>query len=220
MSLKNLLKPNIGNLIGKHYGFNNETDDLEFLRYIHSSNIMYVETKKKFIYYKLNSKVYKVPTYGRIYKIIDFGRSIFYFKNQLLYSDSFNRKEDAATQYNFGPFLDKSKPEILPNESFDLSRLACSIYDYFDDYDCKNTKDEELVKLITRWCTDDNDKNILYKSSGEERYPEFKLYKMIARNVHNCVPMNELNNKLFSNFITDIKDEPLSIIDLDDLIKS
>lgn len=47
---------------------------------------------------------------------------------------------------------------------------------------------------------DDNGKNILYKSNGEERYPNFKLYKMISRTVHNCIPKEEMNNVLFSNF--------------------
>ena len=140
---------------------------------------MYVETKRKYLYYRVNDKVYKVPTYGRIFKIIDFGRSIYHYKNILLYSDAFDKKEDAATQYNFGPFRDEEKPEILPNKSFDLSRLACSLYDYFDDYEKKNAKDKDLALLIKKWCTDDSGKNILYKSSGEERYPEFilKRYK-------------------------------------------
>ena len=31
-------------------------------------------------------------------------------------------------------------------------------------------------------------KNILYKKNGDERYPDFKLYKMIARTVHNHTP--------------------------------
>ena len=37
-------------------------------------------------------------------------------------------------------------------------------------------------------------KNILYKKNGEERYPDFKLYKMIARTVHNHTPEAQLTN--------------------------
>ena len=45
-------------------------------------------------------------------------------------------------------------------------------------------------------------KNILYKSSsGEERYPNFKLYKMIARHVHNCTPDEELTQDLVKQYI-------------------
>jgi hypothetical protein len=56
------------------------------------------------------------------------------------------------------------------------------------------------VKLIVEWCIDDNDINVLYKNDGTERYPDFKLYKMIARTVHNHVPSDQthiLNNYIF-----------------------
>jgi len=33
---------------------------------------------------------------------------------------------------------------------------------------------------------------LLYKSNGVERYPDFKLYKMIARFVHNHTPQKQL----------------------------
>ena len=54
--------------------------------------------------------------------------------------------------------------------------------------------------MINKWCTDDKGRNILYKKCGEERYPEFKLYKMIARTVHNNVPSSYINDELFSDF--------------------
>jgi hypothetical protein len=183
---------------------------------LHTSNVMYCKTHLKYVYYKIDNSVYKVPTYGKIYKVIDFGRSIYTFKDILVYSDAFNKKEDAATQYNFGPVYDNGKPEILPNNSFDLCRLSCSLYDYFNEfYDINNKTDELLRNLINSWCSDDKGKNILYKSSGEERYPEFKLYKMIARTVHNCIPKEQLKNKLFSKYIT--LENNQNIIDINNL---
>ena len=53
---------------------------------------------------------------------------------------------------------------------------------------------------------DDCGKNVLYKKSGEERYPNFKLYKMIARSVHNHVPENQLDDPLFQGFLMNKKD--------------
>jgi hypothetical protein len=38
---------------------------------LHTNNIMYIHTNKKFLYYVYKKKTYKVPTYGKIYKIID-----------------------------------------------------------------------------------------------------------------------------------------------------
>ena len=51
------------------------------------------------------------------------------------------------------------------------------------------------------WCNDDDNRDILYKNNGEERYPDFKLYKMISRKVHNHKPINELQNSYFDKFI-------------------
>jgi hypothetical protein len=179
---------------------------------------MYVETKKTHLYYKINEVIYKVPTFGKLYKIIDFGRSIYTFKNILFYSDAFNKKEDAATQYNFGPFFDDKKQEVKPNFSFDLSRLGCSLYDYFEDYTIENENDSALVNLIKNWCQDDKGKNILYKSSGEERYPEFKLYKMIARTVHHCVPHEQLTCSIFDQQRVDENKANIeNLMDLDNL---
>ena len=49
---------------------------------LHTNNIVYVSTEKKYLYYKFNNSHYKVPTFGKIYKIIDFGRSIYKYKGK------------------------------------------------------------------------------------------------------------------------------------------
>ena len=167
---------------------------------LHTNNIMFKKTERKFLYYRFNNKYYKVPTYGKIYKIIDFGRSIYRFKNQLMCSDSFHKKGDAATQYNFEPYFNKNKPRLEPNASFDLCRLGCALYDFFFPDETKNIVDP-IAKLVEKWCIDDKGRNILYKTNGEERYPEFKLYKMIARTVHHCSAEKEILNPLFNKFI-------------------
>jgi hypothetical protein len=178
---------------------------------LHTNNIMYNSTEEKYLYYFYNETYYKVPTYGRIFKIIDFGRSIYKVNNKTICSDSFKKGEDASTQYNFEPFFNDKKPRIEPNYSFDLCRLACSIFDYVvDDIDdIKQLKScSPLIRLIVEWCMDDNNLNVLYKSNGEERYEEFKLYKMIARSVHNHTPQNQLNKKEFSKYKTTSKKIP------------
>ena len=170
---------------------------------LHTNNIMYVNTDKKYIYVKYNNQYYKVPTFGKIYKIIDFGRAIYKYKGKQLCSDSYNfkSKEDAANQYNFEPYRNYSKPEILPNKSFDLCRLGCSLYDYFiEDFTKEDDEKNDIIQLIIKWTRDDKERNILYKKNGDERYPEFKLYKMIARTVHHCEPHNELKNSMFDCF--------------------
>ena len=167
---------------------------------LHTNNIMYNKTDIKNITYKYKNSYYKVPTYGRLFKIIDFGRAIYKYKNKVICSDSFKENGDAATQYNIEPFYNKKKPIIEPNKSFDLCRLGCSLYDHFYDKWGDKFKTHALPKLINKWCTDDKGRNILYKKCGEERYPEFKLYKMIARTVHDQEPASYIDYELFSEF--------------------
>lgn len=185
---------------------------------LHTNNIMFSNTDKKFIYYRYKNQIYKVPTYGKIFKIIDFGRSIYKYNGQLFCSDSFALGGDASTQYNTEPYLNENKARLDPNYSFDLCRLGCSIYDFIIDNDEPLTmsKYDELQKTIYRWCTNDEGKNVLYKRNGEERYPNFKLYKMIARTVHKHTPQEQLNFPFFNQFLVKKKiDKDITIMDLD-----
>lgn len=186
---------------------------------LHTNNIMFKKTDKQYLYYKYDNVHYKVPTHGRIWKIIDFGRAIYKFKGKRMCSDSFSKSGDAATQYNCEPFFNKNKPRLEPNKSFDLCRLACSLFDYFiDDLKEQNTPVGPVEALVVKWCTDDKNRNILYKTNGDERYPDFKLYKMIARTVHNHKPQTEIKNPLFNKFITSKKKiKKAKILNIDNL---
>jgi len=170
---------------------------------LHTNNVMYNSTDEKYIYYCYRKTYYKIPTYGRIFKIIDFGRAIYKFDGKLFCSDSYQPGADAATQYNTEPYFNEKKPRLEPNYSFDLCRLACSIFDYIiEDLDEITDLDacEPIVKIIYEWCLDDNGINILYKNNGVERYPDFKLYKMIARCVHHHTPQAQLEREEFKRF--------------------
>ena len=193
---------------------------------LHTNNIMYNKTDKQFLNYRVGGKYYKVPTFGRIYKIIDFGRAIYKFRGKLLCSDSFHPKGDAATQYNCEPYVNKNKPIIEPNKSFDLCRLGCSLFDFIveeleDNKQIEDIKDinnisSSIKKIILGWCQDDKGRNVIYKNNGDERYPEFKLYKMIARTVNKHTPHAVLNNPYFSKYIvTKKKINTKKLLDID-----
>jgi hypothetical protein len=171
---------------------------------LHTNNIMYNNTDIENLYYKYKNVVYKVPTYGKIFKLIDFGRSIYRFNGQIFCSDSFAVGGDAATQYNCEPYLNEKKARLDPNYSFDLCRLGCSIYDFIieDEANVDVENLDPLQETIYRWCLDNSGKNILYKKNGEERYPNFKLYKMIARSVHNNRPDQQFDYPYFNQFAT------------------
>lgn len=166
---------------------------------LHTNNIMYIDTDIPYIYYKAFGIYYKVPTFGRIYKIIDFGRAIYKFRGNIICSDSYHPKGDAANLYNFEPYFNDKKSRIEPNFSFDLCRLGCSLVDFFID----DKTDFPSKQIIKDWCLDDKGRNVLYKTNGEERYPDFKLYKMIARTVHNSTPESQLKKEYFKQFMVD-----------------
>jgi hypothetical protein len=185
---------------------------------LHTNNIMCITTTEEFLNYKIMGKYYKIPTYGRIYKIIDFGRAIYTVNGTVLCSDSFSENGTAHTQYNCEPFYNPKKPLIEPNYSFDLCRLSCSMVDFIvDDMRQINTyRKVPVYDLIISWLYDDNGINILYKKNGDERYPDFKLYKMIARIVHNHLPEKQFSHVCFKKYETDTLEKCMDL----DAIKS
>lgn len=179
---------------------------------LHTSNIMYDVTDKKYLYYCYKNTYYKVPTFGRLYKIIDFGRSIYKFNNKIFCSDSFQAGGDAASQYNTEPYFNNKKPRLEPNYSFDLCRLACSIYDYVVTDD---DKQGPVGSLIRDWVMDDKGLNMLYKTNGDVRYYDFKLYKMIARCVHRHTPHAQLERPEFASYKVSAPDTYKDVIYMD-----
>lgn len=188
---------------------------------LHTSNIMYTKTNDKYLYYALieNGPVYKIPTYGKLWKIIDFGRSIYNISNSCIENTAFSEIGDATTQYNFGRLYSDKYNLRYPNKNFDLCRLACSLFDYVFDSDNDiykvsfdekmnqlvfndNVEKYSIENLILRWTTGNDNRNILYKSNGDERYPGFKLYKMITIKANDrCCPFTTIRSPYFQDFI-------------------
>ena len=171
---------------------------------LHTNNIMYSYTDKEFLCYKFNGTLYKVPTYGKLYHVIDYGRAIYTFQKRFFISDSYHEDGDAATQYNIEPYLDKDEPIVEPNPSFDLCRLACSMLDCVSE-------EQPFYKVVSDWCNDDNGESVVVSSDGSERYPDFELYRMIALTVHKHTPKAQLDRPEFSKFKTDTVEEVMDI---------
>jgi hypothetical protein len=185
---------------------------------LHTNNIMWTDTEDEYIYYnRKDGTVWRVPTYGKIFRIIDFGRAIFRLKNKVIYSDDFKDGNDAATQYNFGPMRDANLPEVMPNPSFDLCRFAVSAFEWiFPDEPPKKEKNakvlsseegltirettSDLFNLMWTWMITDMGENVLINADGEEKYPNFDLYKVIAGDCHEARPCDQVDKKPFSNF--------------------
>jgi hypothetical protein len=74
-----------------------------------------------------------------------------------------------------------------------------------------------ILKHIFSWLYDDNGRNMLYRSNGDDKYPGFKLYKMISKIVHGHLPEKQYDHSCFKKFLVekeeDIKDD--SLVDID-----
>ena len=179
---------------------------------LHSNNIMYIKSEKEFITYSLDGQIFKVPTYGYIIKLIDFERGIGSIRvagmkqPKMFVSDHFSPNEEAGGQYNIDPFRVQSFETIKPNPSFDLVRLATSLFwdlfpegPKFDDY-----KSNPIFHTLIAWTTQEDGTSVLFGKTEPEhdRYHGFHLYKAITRYCKdNAVPRRELQNiiKLFGS---------------------
>ena len=169
---------------------------------LHINNIMYSTTDTEYIYYKINNKYFKVPTYGKIFKIIDFGRSILTFKNKVYMNDVFSRNGEAGGQYHYPHsvnFYKETQNEIInPNYNFDLCRLSMTIIEELDmDKISKGTE-----KFLYKMCEDKYGMNFC------EMDDNFDLYISIAKNAINSLPSEILSHKIFKEYYVKKKHFP------------
>ena len=159
---------------------------------LHIMNVMYIPTEKEYFYYAIGGKTYRVPTYGKLIKIIDFDRATFSVKlpkmkeSKFFMSDQFHQDEEAGGQYNISPFYNPKYPEVKPNPSFDLVRLATSMFwDCFPEGPVEKYNGNPLYEMFMQWLTLPDGRSILFKNipfgDFSERYRGFQLYKAIAR---------------------------------------
>jgi hypothetical protein len=187
---------------------------------LHTNNILWRSTDQPYLYYRVKKDTtWRVPTYGKIFSLIDFGRSIFRLGKHQWISDDHWPNEDAAGQYNYGPFYDKSKPKVEPNPSFDLCRLSVSLLSGLYDEPPPKRKGKKvhllseegswkvyetestLYNLLWTWTLDDKGRTVYETEEGEERYEGFDLYLQIAHHVHGAVPAEQLQHPIFQGFV-------------------
>ena len=184
---------------------------------LHTNNIVWVNTEETHINYKTRDDThFRVPTYGKIFRIIDFGRAIFTINSHMFISDDFKTGNDAEGQYAFKPLVQKFEKEIRPNPSFDLCRLVVSMIDGI--FKVKpavrrgkgvlskepglevHETESDLYNLLWAMLIDDKGRNVFIKPNGSERFPGFDLYKHIAAHVHVAVPSQQIFHPAFKSY--------------------
>jgi hypothetical protein len=57
-----------------------------------------------------------------------------------------------------------------------------------------------LFNLLWQWTLDDDGKTVFEDRDGEEKYPGFELYVVIAKTVHDAVPKDQVRKPVFESF--------------------
>jgi hypothetical protein len=190
---------------------------------LHTNNIMWSRTDQEYLYYRVNkgSQQYllRVPTFGYLMKIIDFGRATYHLPEPagFFISDAFYPGNDASEQYNCEPFFDsRAGKKVEPNASFDLCRLSVSLIESLFPkrpeaasplriLSRENNKTypetvSPLYNMLWEWLLDDESHNVLRLPDGRERYPDFDLYSAIAAEVHRAIPVKQMEKPLFHEY--------------------
>ena len=175
----------------KHYHFTHND--------LHVNNVMFKKTDKIYLYYKYNNIYFKVPTHGYIFKIIDFGRSIFTYNNKIFFNDTFDKHGEAGGQYTY-PYdkliFDKKKEELIkPNYNFDLCRLAITIIDVCDfDFNKDYKKNQPFVDFIRNMTIDNRGESLANLDD------DFNMYISISKRASNSLPSKIIQNYIFNEY--------------------
>ena len=150
---------------------------------------MFQKTEAKYIYYDINGVFYKIETFGKIVKIIDFGRATVNYNNKWYLSDVFSPDGDAEGQieYPTSQFYNAENCKTPINFSFDLVRLGTTIHERLDEQ-------RKIAKFVETWLVDDFNNNIL------DLDDDFSLYIHISKYCHNAKPSRLIKNKIFNQY--------------------
>jgi len=191
---------------------------------LHTNNIVWRKTSQEYLYYKTRSgTIFRVPTYGKIFSIIDFGRSIFRVNESWFISDDYEKGGDAEGQYNFGPLSSSKEETVYPNPSFDLCRYSVSIIEaLFPETPTEvvdgivlskegswivRETESPLWNLLWSWLIDENGKNVLFDEDNVERFPDFDLYQHISKHVKDVAkPQDQVFKEIFRTYKVNPKD--------------
>jgi hypothetical protein len=183
---------------------------------LHTNNILWQATDQEFLYYRWgpSGQHYRVPTYGRVLKIIDFGRSIYMGadKKTVMISSDYYDSNDAAGMYNFGPMICDDEPQRMPNRAFDLALFSCSALRslfYVNPEPVEGgavlsvtpeglggpwtvrATASPLFNLLWSWVVGKDKRSIFETEDGCERWEGFGLYIGLAEHAVAGVPADQ-----------------------------
>lgn len=165
---------------------------------LHSSNIMLKETNERFLYYKVGKKFYRVPTYDKLFKIIDFGRATFDIDGISSQNDIFSGDGEAFGQYCY-PKLGSKKNVKMPKSQFDIAYFILSLL-----RDMKVPK--KLKGILEMYLMDINGKVMDYENEN------FSTIEDLSSHNFDLDAYNILKSKMFRRWEVLLEQIPNDVI--------
>ena len=163
---------------------------------------MYKKTDIEYLYYKTATRYFRVPTHGRIIKIIDWGRSTFKYDNKEIENTIFQTDGVCFSQYIYDIFKKNKKDQISPNPSMDLSLLASDLLNEEESVNIPLNKSH--TKTILREFLKDRQGNYIDIFDDDS----FDTYLDCAHDACNAVPRSQPLKPSFKNFLINPKHIP------------
>ena len=158
---------------------------------LHIGNIMLMNTDIEFLYYKYDNNYYKIPTYGFLIKIIDWGRATYKFNFNEGKNTIFSRGEICCGQYQYTLPNKPSMGNYYHNKWSDIVLISHSLL-----YNFPNIKNNyPLIYKLLR----NNIKTHrgIFVNSNEFNW---EVYEFIGKNKFYIRPRSILSHKIFKSY--------------------
>jgi len=156
---------------------------------LHFSNIMFSYTKEEYIYYTYKDKYYKIPTYNKILKIIDWGRGSYHFNQYEGKNNVYAPTGQTFGQYVYNRINLKNQTPIPFNKSIDMSLFVSNLLEE-DIFPKKGRLYAYIKKLLT-----DKQGDSFYHGDFD-----FTFYIDSAKYSSKGIPYKQIEHKLFKQF--------------------
>lgn len=165
---------------------------------LHIGNIMLTNTNIEFLYYQYDEHFFKVPTYGFLIKIIDWGRATYKFNFNEGKNTIFSRGEMCNGQYQYTMPNKPSFGDYYNNKWSDIVLVSQSLLYNFPDI----SNYSSIYKLLKN--------NIKTKRGGFVTTKDFswEIYEFIGKKSFNIRPRTILSHKIFKSYKIDSNNIP------------
>ena len=157
---------------------------------LHFSNIMFSYTKEPYLYYTYKNKYYKIPTYNKILKIIDWGRASYSFNNYEGKNNVYKAIGPTFGQYIYNRINLNNYTPIPFNTSIDISLFMSNLLE--EDIFPKTGK---IYNYVT---------GLLKDKKGMPFYHnhfDFTFYMDSAKYSSRGIPHKQISHTIFKDFI-------------------